>query len=62
MVKRTEASIQFTNPLTVVVVDGTKLQKNAMVKDFQWVMQGTTFTADMKLLPLGCCDVVLRVQ
>ncbi|KAA8519441.1 hypothetical protein F0562_013684 [Nyssa sinensis] len=48
MAKRTGASIQFTNPLTVVVADGTKLQSKAVVKEFQWVMQGTTFTADMR--------------
>ncbi|KAA8537063.1 hypothetical protein F0562_029541 [Nyssa sinensis] len=57
MAKRTGASIQFTNPLTVVVVDGTKLQSKAMVKDFQWVIKGTTFTTDMRLLPLGTCDM-----
>ncbi|KAA8547400.1 hypothetical protein F0562_003736 [Nyssa sinensis] len=62
MAKRTGASIQFTNPLTVVVADGTKLQSKVVVKDFQWVMQGTTFTANMRLLPLGGCDMVLGVQ
>ncbi|KAA8522988.1 hypothetical protein F0562_009411 [Nyssa sinensis] len=62
MAKRAGASIQFTNPLTVVVADGTKLQSKAVVKEFQWVMQGTTFTADMRLLPLGGCDMVLGVQ
>ncbi|KAA8539824.1 hypothetical protein F0562_026516 [Nyssa sinensis] len=62
MAKRTGASIQFTNPLAVVVADGTKLQSKAVVKDFQWVMQGTNFTADMRLLPLGGCDMVLGVQ
>ncbi|KAA8550255.1 hypothetical protein F0562_001939 [Nyssa sinensis] len=62
MAKRTGASIQFTNPLAVVVADGTKLQSKAVVKDFQWVIQGTTFTTDMRLLPLGGCDMVLGVQ
>ncbi|KAA8524512.1 hypothetical protein F0562_010935 [Nyssa sinensis] len=57
MAKRTGASIQFTNPLAVVVADATKLQSKAMVKDFQWVMQGITFTTDMRLLPLGGCDM-----
>ncbi|KAA8530919.1 hypothetical protein F0562_005622 [Nyssa sinensis] len=48
MAKRTGASIQFTNPLAVVVVDGTKLKSKVVVKDFQWVMQGTTLTVDMR--------------
>ncbi|KAA8541233.1 hypothetical protein F0562_025160 [Nyssa sinensis] len=49
MAQRTGASIQFTNLLAVVVADGTKLQSKVVVKDFQWVMQGTTFTADMRM-------------
>ncbi|KAF7116358.1 hypothetical protein RHSIM_RhsimUnG0031100 [Rhododendron simsii] len=34
----------------------------AMVKDFKWTMQGVEFTIDMKLLPLGGCDMVIGVQ
>ncbi|KAA8538007.1 hypothetical protein F0562_027413 [Nyssa sinensis] len=62
MAKRIGALIQFTNPLAVMVAYGTKLQSKAMVKDFQWVMQGTTFTTNMRFLPLGGRDMVLGVQ
>ena len=33
-----------------------------MVKNFKWTIQHTTFTADMFLLPLGCCDLVLGIE
>ncbi|KAF7139795.1 hypothetical protein RHSIM_Rhsim06G0000800 [Rhododendron simsii] len=60
--KTTGVESQPTNPLTVVVADGTKTFSKAMVKDFNWTMQGAEFTADMRLLPLGGCDMVLGVQ
>lgn len=60
--KRAGVVIQGTNPLTVTVADGSKISSKAMVKDLQWSMQGTIFTTEMRLLPLGGCDMVLRVQ
>ncbi|XP_057497404.1 uncharacterized protein LOC130782134 [Actinidia eriantha] len=60
--KKTGTNIQPTNTLAVIVADGTKLISKAMVKDFQWIMQGTVFTTNMRLLPLGGCDMVLGVQ
>ncbi|KAF7126621.1 hypothetical protein RHSIM_Rhsim11G0093400 [Rhododendron simsii] len=60
--KTTGVESQPTNPLTVVVADGTKIFSKAMVKDFNWTMQGAEFTADMRLLPLGGCDIILGVQ
>ncbi|XP_058192094.1 uncharacterized protein LOC131309484 [Rhododendron vialii] len=60
--KTTGVELQSTNPLTVVVADRTKIFSKAMVKDFKWTMQGVEFTIDMRLLPLGGCDMVLGVQ
>ncbi|XP_077232454.1 uncharacterized protein LOC143869781 [Tasmannia lanceolata] len=60
--KRTECDVQPTNPLSVSVANGTKLISSATCKGFQWVMQGTNFQADMRLLPLGGCDMVLGIQ
>lgn len=60
--KSTGAVIQATSPLIVTVADGTRISSKAMVKNCQWTMQGTPFNAEMRLLPLGGCDMVLGVQ
>lgn len=60
--KRTGTKIYPTSPMTVIVADGTKLTSKAMVKDFHWAMHGTDFSSDLRLLPLGGCDMVLGVQ
>jgi len=49
-------------PLNVVVADGAKVNIKSMVKQFSWTVQGTTFTSDMLLHPLGCCDLVLGIE
>jgi len=33
-----------------------------MVRNFSWTIQNTTFIADVLLLTLGCCDLVLGVE
>jgi len=33
-----------------------------MVKKFSWRIQQTTFTSDVFLIPLGCCDLLLEVE
>jgi len=49
-------------PLNVVVADGSKIKISPVVKHFSWTIQHITFTADMLLLPLGCCDLVLGIK
>lgn len=53
---------QATSPLSVIVADGTKLTSTAVIKDFKWTMQGTVFSSEVRLLPMGGCDMVLGVQ
>lgn len=60
--KKAGVLTQATSPLTVEVADGTKIYSKAVVKDFKWAMQGTLFSAEMRILPLGGCDMVLGVQ
>lgn len=31
-------------------------------KGFKWTMHNQEFTADMIVLPLGCCDLILGIQ
>ncbi|XP_077224918.1 uncharacterized protein LOC143858163 [Tasmannia lanceolata] len=60
--KRTACEVQKSQPLKVVVADGGKVTSVAECKGLKWVMQGTIFQADVKLLPLGGCDLVLGIQ
>jgi len=55
-------TIEQMQPLNVVVADGSKISISSMVKNFKWTIQHTTFTTDMLLLPLGCCDLVLGIE
>lgn len=43
-------------------MDGTKLCSRAVCKNLVWEMQGKTFVAELRLLPLGGCDMVLGIQ
>ncbi|KAG8382391.1 hypothetical protein BUALT_Bualt05G0072500 [Buddleja alternifolia] len=54
--------IETTEPFPVSVADGNKRYSNSGCKRFSWRMQGVNFVADMMLLPLGGCDMVLGVQ
>ncbi|XP_058217468.1 uncharacterized protein LOC131328550 [Rhododendron vialii] len=60
--KRTGVRTQPTNPLSVIVADGTKISSKAVVRDLHWSVQGMEFISEVRLLPLGGCDMVLGVQ
>ena len=42
--------------------NGTKVQISSVVRNFTWVIQHTTFTLDVMLIPLGCCDIMLGIE
>lgn len=42
--------------------DGSTVSTDLLCHQFKWLMGGTTFTFDILVLPLGCCDVVLGVR
>lgn len=44
------------------VADGRKMGVHSKVENFQWNFQSISFTADLMILPLGGCDMVLGVQ
>lgn len=54
--------VETTVSLPVLVADGTKMISSAMCKDFQREMQGAMFQADMRILQLKGCDMVLGIQ
>ncbi|KAL5714819.1 hypothetical protein ACHQM5_016726 [Ranunculus cassubicifolius] len=46
----------------VSVAGGGQLKCKAYCPSFQWSMQGNQFSTDVRILDLGCCDLVLGVQ
>ena len=60
--KRTGCIIQQDKPLMVAVVDGTKIASTMTCKQLTWSMQGKEFKADMRLIPIRGCDMVLGIQ
>ncbi|KAF7131596.1 hypothetical protein RHSIM_Rhsim09G0045700 [Rhododendron simsii] len=61
VVKRANIEIEDTDSLPVSVADGTRMMSTTMCKKFQWEMQGTNFQADMRILQLKGCDMVLGI-
>ncbi|KAH0652768.1 hypothetical protein KY289_030446 [Solanum tuberosum] len=47
---------------SISVADGRKVQTASICRNLQWLLQGTTFSSDFLLLPLGNIDIVLGVQ
>ncbi|XP_052292019.1 uncharacterized protein LOC127900817 [Citrus sinensis] len=60
--KRTGCEVQQDKPLMVPVANGSKIASAATCKQLVWSMQGREFKADMRLIPLGGCDMVLVIQ
>ncbi|KAK3041208.1 hypothetical protein RJ639_028468 [Escallonia herrerae] len=46
----------------VTIANGTKISNSALCRGLKWTMQGHDFCSDMKVLPLGCYDMVLGVE
>jgi hypothetical protein len=46
-------------PSTYVVANGAKMACDHFVPQLEWYAQGHTFQQDMKVLPLGCYDMIL---
>lgn len=47
---------------SVSVADGRRVQTASVCRNLQWLLQGTTFSSDFLLLPLGNVNIVLGVQ
>lgn len=62
LAKRLGCKILPRAPMTVKVANGELLVCDTFVKGFTWKMQGVDFKADVNLIPLGVCDLVLGVQ
>ncbi|GKB90318.1 hypothetical protein Tco_0962590 [Tanacetum coccineum] len=53
---------EFTIPLQISIANGQNMMSCYECKNFQWSLQGETFTSDVMLLPFGGCEMVLGIQ
>lgn len=54
--------LEAISPLHVTGGGGHKLEAAFICRNFQWKLQQTQFTADVLVLPLVCCDLLLGIQ
>ncbi|KAD5507739.1 hypothetical protein E3N88_15442 [Mikania micrantha] len=57
-----KCATQTVKNMLVTIVDGNHLPCMKLCKDFQWLMQGNGFKADMLVIPLSTYDIVLGIQ
>ncbi|KAI4303037.1 hypothetical protein MLD38_038717 [Melastoma candidum] len=62
VVKGLHFTAEVIPPVQVLVADGRKLCSNRMLKQFEWEMQGHTFSADFYVLSLQGCEMILGVK
>ncbi|XP_028214991.1 uncharacterized protein LOC114397062 [Glycine soja] len=60
--KKLGCKIEDMDHVSVTVAHGARVQINTMVKGFSWLVQNTTFSSDILLLPLGYCDMILGIK
>lgn len=60
--KLLNCDIELTDPLTVLVADGNKIECNSKCSNLRWMMGECKFVTGVKLLHLGGCDMVMGVD
>lgn len=54
--------LEATKPMSVKAATGDTLLTKYRYPTFKWSVQGSSFTTEIRTVPLDCCDFVLRVQ
>lgn len=54
--------LENTKPMCVKAATGDTLLTNYKCSAFTWKVQGSSFTTEIRTVPLDCCDFVLGVQ
>lgn len=62
LAKRLGCAIEFVPSQLMVVDDGNQLHCNHVSKGFTWSLQAHTFKAEVMLISLGACDMMLCIQ
>lgn len=57
--RKLKCPLMGIQPLSVTVANGSRVLSNSSCPGFCWEIQGEKFEADLRLLQLGGCDVVL---
>ncbi|GJT81143.1 reverse transcriptase [Tanacetum coccineum] len=60
--KRLGCQAQRICPMQVEVANGNSLTSHSVCNKFKWTLQGIDFEADVLILPLGGCEMVLGIQ
>jgi hypothetical protein len=60
--KKLGCKLEAIPPLPVTGGGGHKLEAAFTCRNFKWVLQQSEFTADVIVLPLVCCDLILGIQ
>jgi len=57
-----QCDLQETPPLSILIADGTRMVSHCRCVCFKWLMSGQEFSANLQILKLGGCHVVLGVD
>jgi hypothetical protein len=49
-------------PMQVKIANGAMIHCDLSVLDYVWQVQGTEFATTLRLLPLGCYDIILGMD
>ncbi|XP_026459874.1 uncharacterized protein LOC113360593 [Papaver somniferum] len=59
LAKELQCPVTHTASLLVTVANGEKIISSGICSQLNWSMQGHKFCGDLRLIPLGGCDIVL---
>lgn len=62
LAKKLGCKLESVTPMSVTAGGGTTLEAPYICRGFTWQLQQTKFTADVLVLPLVCCDLILGIQ
>jgi hypothetical protein len=62
MLSRLNCKVPAAKNMTARVANGQKIFSNQMVQDFQWWIQGNTFSMDVRVLDLAAYDLILGMD
>jgi len=57
-----QCDLQETHPLSILITDGARMVSHRRCVGFKWLMSGQEFLANLRILKLGGCHVVLGVD
>lgn len=62
IIKELRFPVIRTTPMQVTVANGSSMLSQSVCERFSWKMHGLEFSADLTMIDLGVCDVVLGMD